>query len=184
MSRHKTAGLGTFPLEYAALGLLMEGPQHGYGLYQQFRREMALIWKAGQANFYLALASLETRGLVSAAAEPQEGRPARKVYTLGEAGRAAFLDWLNTPVDSMRSFRVEFIARLRFFTLLNLPGADTLIARQIAIFERLLDEWEARPAADLPAAMVADYRKRQARMIVEWLRAWQGEHLPTSPHGD
>lgn len=183
MTRHTTAGLGTYPLEYAALGLLFAGPQHGYRLYQVFSRELRQVWKAGQANFYLALASLEARGRVTASAEPQEGRPARKVYAITEAGRDAFLDWLNTPVHSMRAFRVEFIARLRFFALLDLPGADALIAQEIAFFTRLLDEWDQALTDDLAAALLADYRRRQARMIVDWLLAWQAQFLPTSPHG-
>jgi DNA-binding PadR family transcriptional regulator len=176
MATHKPAGLGSFPLEYAALGLLFTEPKHGYRLYREFVSEFHLIWKAGQANFYAALASLEARGQITASSEPQVSRPPRKVYEITETGRAAFMGWLLTPVQSMRAFRVEFIARLRFFGLLSLPGAQTLIRRQVDIFRRLLAEWE-RPAPDdagdpVPA-LVDDFRRRQAQMIIDWLLAWQ-----------
>lgn len=184
MTRAKPAGLGTFPLEYAALGLLFEGPQHGYRLYRDFASGLRLIWKSGQANFYLALNNLEAVGHVTAVSEPQPGRPPRKIYQITEPGRAAFLEWLNTPVTSMRDFRIMFMARLHFFARLGLPGAGQLIDREIMVFEKLLAEWSVAGQPDEPgAAMVADYRRRQARMIIGWLAAWQGHFDPAAPRG-
>ena len=184
MSRQKPAGLGTFPLEYAALGLLFKESKHGYLLYQDFVGEFHLIWKAGQANFYAALAGLKASGRVTVTYEAQESNPPRKVFQITDAGRDAFIEWLNTPVTSMRAFRVEFIARLHFFTLLNLPGAGALLQQEMALVQRWLDEWD-EPALetqrDPTPAMVADFRRRQARMIIEWLASWQEQLAQTAP---
>ncbi len=180
MANPKVRNLPGFPLEYAALGLLMSGPKHGYQLYQDFCGEFHLIWKAGQAAFYAALAMLEGRGLLMASAEPHEGRPPRKVYSITDKGRADFMEWLQRPVTPLRAFRVEFVARLRFFSLLHLPGARALIARQVELLQGLLDEWEhaaisssAAPGDPFPEA-VYDLRKRQAQAMIAWLLAWQG----------
>lgn len=165
------SGFTRYPLEQVALGLLAAGPKHGYGLYQDFERYFGSIWKAGQTKFYVALSSLQEAGCLDATLEPQENRPARKVYRLTEEGREAFLAWLHEPVPSMRAVRVEFIAKLRFFDLLDLPGAGELIDAQIAIYEDMLAEWSAEQPEDPFYGIVNDYRNRQAQAIVDWLKA-------------
>lgn len=165
------SGFARYPLENVALGLLAVAPKHGYGLYQDFETYFGSIWKAGQTKFYVALASLQEDGYLSVTTEPQENRPARKVYHLTEKGRTAFLEWLREPVRSMRAMRVEFIAKLRFFDLLELPGAQELIDKQIEVYGQMLDEWEGEMQEDTFEALVYDYRLRQARAIVEWLEA-------------
>lgn len=183
MAGTKQDGFGSYSLENAALGLLINGPKHGYGLYQDFCSAFARIWKAGQANFYAALASLETKGYLQSSAEPQAGRPARRVYQITDTGREAFFDWLHRPVSSLRSIRVELIAKLRFFHRLGLSGAPELIDDQVAILQHMLDEW--KQAVDSVSEedqypfpdIVDDFRKRQAGFIVEWLRAWRGHFL-------
>lgn len=170
-------GFGSYSLENAALGLLMDGPKHGYSLYQEFNKEFKRIWKAGQANFYAALTGLEKKGYLVSIAEPQEGRPARKVYQITGAGRDTFLHWLHTPVPSLRAFRVQLIARLRFFDMLRLPGAAELIDRQLALLQQMLGEWQ-QPAGDEVAQdifpeMVDDFRRRQAEFMLAWLATWR-----------
>jgi len=188
MSDHQGEGAGSYPLHYVALGLLLNGPRHGYLLYQDFVRDFHLIWKSKQSKFYAALAALEASRQLKAHTEPQEGRPARKVYQITDAGRAAFLEWLHRPVNSMRSFRVEFIARLRFFRLLGLPGAGALIDQQVAYLSQLRDEWQEIASLDsdlsdsqFPDAL-NDFRRRQAQAMIDWLMAWreqfEGEATP------
>jgi DNA-binding PadR family transcriptional regulator len=171
------SGFGRYPLQNVALGLLMRGPKHGYGLYQDFTDFFGSIWKAGQTKFYVALTDLQGGGFLDATMEPQENRPARKVYHLTEAGREQFLSWLREPVRSMRTVRVEFIAKLRFFDLLGIAGAGALIDAQITVFQAMVDEWEGAVAgsgaveADPFYGLVYDFRVRQARFIIEWLEA-------------
>jgi DNA-binding PadR family transcriptional regulator len=174
------SGFGKYPLPPVALGLLMLGPKHGYELYQDFVAgfgsgdSYGAIWKAGQTKFYVTLTALEKEGYLESTLESQEGRPPRKVYHLTNVGRKRFLDWLHQPVNSMRSIRVEFIAKLRFFDLLKLPGVDDLLDAQIEVFHAMLDEWE-KPApvdaVDPFFEVVVDFRKRQAAFLIEWLAA-------------
>ncbi|MBN1428137.1 MAG: PadR family transcriptional regulator [Anaerolineae bacterium] len=182
MSDVKQDGFSSYSLENVALGLLMSSPKHGYGLYRDFTVTFRRIWKAGQANFYAALARLEAKGHLRSIAEPQEGRPARKVYQITDSGREAFMVWLHTPVPSLRAIRVELIAKLRFFHVLQLPGTSDLIDGQIVLLRSMLAEWDRN--ADQPEkaeldpfpALIDDFRKRQAEFVMEWLIAWQ-EHF-------
>lgn len=176
MTRTKQDGFGSYSLDNAALGLLMGGPRHAYNLYQDFHKVFKRIWKAGQANFYAALTGLEAKGYLVSVTEPQEGRPARKVYQLTDAGCDVFLHWLHTPVSSLRAFRVELIAKLRFFDILHLSGAAELIDQQLALLRHMLDEWQQSSAGrkqDIFPDLVDDFRRRQAEFMVEWLAAWR-----------
>jgi len=182
MPASKQSGFSSYSLENAALGLLMSDSKHGYGLYQEFAKTFERIWKAGQANFYAALTRLEAAGQLQSTAEPQEGRPARKIYEITEEGRDAFLHWIHTPVSSLRAIRVELLAKLRFFYILQLPGALELIDEQIALLRHMIGEWErpveAQDNVDQDAfhELVDDYRKRQAVFIANWLTDWR-EHF-------
>ena len=106
--------------------------------------------------------------------------------TLIEAGQEAFLKWLRQPVSSLRAFRVELIAKLRFFNLLAMPGAAELIDQQFACLQHMLDEWQQPPAGenspDLFPDLVDDFRRRQAAFLVEWLAAWRDQFQDTSVH--
>jgi DNA-binding PadR family transcriptional regulator len=176
MSAKRIDGFATFPLKQVALGLIVAGPKHGYELYQDFGEAFSPIWRAGQSKFYADLAALQTEGLLDVTTEPQDDRPPRKVYQLTDAGREAFMDWLYEPVTPLRAVRVEFIAKLRFFDLLDLPDADRLIDAQLDVCQRTLNEW-VRQADEIQEEqgdafyeLVFDFRRRQARFIIEWLQ--------------
>jgi DNA-binding PadR family transcriptional regulator len=184
MAERRRGGFARYPLDNVALGLLVLGPRHGYGLYQDFEESFGSIWKAGQTKFYVALSDLEAKGLLRATTEPQEGRPARKVYHLEDAGRETFLEWLHRPAESMRTIRVEFMAKLRFFDLLGLAGARQLIDTQIEVLQAMLDEWDGQ-AAETQADdgtfftdVVQEFRRRQAIFMIEWLLHCQSRRWP------
>ncbi|WP_428696483.1 PadR family transcriptional regulator [Stappia sp.] len=52
---------------------------------------------ASFGSIYPALARLEAEGLVTVREEAQSGKPARKVYSITEAGRAEFVRALSEP---------------------------------------------------------------------------------------
>ena len=175
MSSKKKVGFMAFPLRYLALGLLMKGPGHGYQLDQILENEFKMIWKAGQTKLYLALSDLEEEGLLSASLEPQENRPARKVYRLTEEGKNEFLAWVTDPVPHMRAVRVELIAKLKFFDLLEIPGREELIHSQQTIFQKMIAEWkrEKDQEKDPFLRWVHDFRIDQAQFILDWLNKYQ-----------
>jgi DNA-binding PadR family transcriptional regulator len=75
-------------LESLVLGVLGSGPMHGYGIVRQIKGESALL-KVGESQLYPVLRRLEERSLITGSWEIQDGRPARKVYTLTEEGTRA-----------------------------------------------------------------------------------------------
>jgi hypothetical protein len=62
-------------LDFAILGLLMEGPRHGYELKHALG-ELG-FWKVSFGSLYPALRRLEKRGAIGAIGEQVAGRPTR-----------------------------------------------------------------------------------------------------------
>ena len=102
-------------------------------------------------------------GAVTKAAEPQEGRPPRLVYTLTDVGRDLLHDMLAELPDEQAGQPEEFMARLGQFSLLNsAERAGVLAARarsvraQLAHYEVMHklavdhgERWGARATAEL-----------------------------------
>ncbi len=63
---------------------------------------------ASYGSIYPALNRLETEGLVTSREELQAGKPARKVYSIADEGREAFVDALSTPARK-DNFKSEFL---------------------------------------------------------------------------
>jgi PadR family transcriptional regulator AphA len=183
MAKRQEQGYATFSLDKVALGLLVSGPKHGYELYQDFVAAFGPIWKAGRSKFYAILSDLNVETLLSVTIQPQDDRPPRKIYHLTETGRQTFLDWVYEPVRPMRSIRVEFLAKLRFFYLLDLQNPYRLIDAQIAICQAELDRFasqgsENRPDDDPFYDLLSSFRQRQVALIIDWLNACKRKMIP------
>jgi PadR family transcriptional regulator PadR len=72
------------------LAVLDAGPLHGYAIAREIARRSRQALCLGEGSLYPALRSLEADGLVSSQWEPQPSGPARRVYSLTEAGRAEY----------------------------------------------------------------------------------------------
>ncbi len=175
MPRSVQTGFATFSLENLLLGLLMAQPKHGYQLYQDYEAHFRPIWQVGRSKFYAALAALHDAGFLDVQTEFQDDHPPRKVYHLTAAGREHFAEWLYHPVMPMRAVRVEFLAKLRFITLLSLEHPEQILDAQIEACQATLAALERRGRAEPPTDpvldLVHDFRRRQALFLIEWLRA-------------
>ena len=73
-------------LETLVLGVLQGGSLHGYEIAKRIRQSSESALSVGEGQLYPALHRLEREGLVAATWQPQEGKPARKVYFLTPGG--------------------------------------------------------------------------------------------------
>ena len=100
------------------LSILYEGEATGY----EIRRlctdgECSYFIEASFGSIYPALAKLEDDGLVTSRIEPQDGKPAKKIYSITEAGRQAFANQLAEPLGE-DLFRSPFLLFARFANIL------------------------------------------------------------------
>src|ERR671912_463234 len=96
--------------EHILLGYLAERPMHGYELHQRLDDPAALgtVWRVKQAQLYALLGKLEAEGWVSVTPEAREGKAARKIFHLTEAGEAAPERWGRSPVPPGPGLRIQF----------------------------------------------------------------------------
>jgi len=100
------------------LSILYEGEATGYEIRRLcVEGECAYFIEASFGSIYPALAKLEDEGLVTSRIEPQEGKPAKKIYNITAAGRNAFANQLAEPLGE-DMFRSPFLLFARFAHIL------------------------------------------------------------------
>lgn len=107
---------------YAVLGLLSRGPRSGYEIAGVLTRGVAGNMFARRASTsYEEPRRLVAQGL-AAAGRAWQGRRARTVYTLTEAGRKALADWRGQP-SAPPVFELEALLKVLFADGVGDPDA-------------------------------------------------------------
>ena len=162
-------------LELALLGFLTTEPMHAYAMYRQLHDTdaLSLVWRIKQSQLYALLARLEEEGYIAAETEAQGSRPPRRMLHLTPAGRAAFDEWLKTPVRRGRELRQEFLAKLYFAQQEGPEVVATLVAAQRRAYATAQDEAEQRAASLAEthpyAHLVYRFRAGQLAASLAWL---------------
>jgi DNA-binding PadR family transcriptional regulator len=100
------------------LGSLFDKSLSGYDLKKIFSLSFAFFSGLSYGSIYPALKKLEQKGLITMKLEIQENAPNRKVYTITEAGKQAFLDSLKSPFGLER-YKDALLMRMFFFEHLS-----------------------------------------------------------------
>ena len=161
-------------IEHALLGCLWNAPMHAYEMHRTLMEARALgfVWRLKQAQLYALLARLEEAGYVASTIEPQETRPARKNLHLTLAGREAYLNWLQSPVEHGRDFRIEFLAKLFWAQRHDATTVAALLDVQRAACTSWLADIHARMERDDGQPferVVREFRAGQIEAILRWL---------------
>ncbi len=162
-------------LEYALLGLLENGPMHGYEMHHRMTdlAGVGLVWQLKQANLYAYLSRLEQQGLISARLIDADVYPPRREYALTKTGQAALGQWLQMPVIRPRDMRQGFLVRLYFARRHSEIAARELIARQREVCQQWLAQAQAQVKQLRPeqsyAMLVLQYRINQILAAMTWL---------------
>jgi len=181
-------------LDLALLGVLEDGPQHGYELRKRLKTQFGLLANVSFGSIYPALSRLEKSGAVETVEAPpplalapptgslsgewaamrarrrpgSRGRRSRKVYRITPTGKQFFLTRLTeTSVDDARSFSLR-LALARYME------PDT----RLALFERrrtqLRQQRDEIPNPDDPeldryARSVAEHIADGVEQDIAWL---------------
>ncbi len=178
--------------ELAILGLLAEGPQHGYQIQRAIELRGVREWTTiGFSSVYYILNKLERDGLLESRLAPSRRGPVRKVYAITQAGQGvlqtALVDLLSTPHDR----RSGFILGLANMHLLRPEQVRrALDAYESQLRTRLAELNQSRAAqaeSPLPIRAIYDYRLQMTLAELEWLRefrqAWEMQAPPSPPPG-
>jgi DNA-binding PadR family transcriptional regulator len=128
-------------VEILILRRLRSGPAHGYELRKRVEETTGVVLHNN--SLYPALRRFEEAGAVTKTAEPQDGRPARLVYTLTEVGQDLLHDMLaDLPADQAGD-DTEFIARLGQFSLINPAERARILASRTHAVDAQLAHYRA-----------------------------------------
>ena len=170
----KSRYIGSLSPEYALLGLLAQGPAHGYELHQKLATDLGEIWHLSQSQIYNILNRLEGKGFIHGTLQEQDKLPAKRSFKLTEAGEQRFMDWLILPSrSSVRAIRIEFTTRLYFALSVNQEYAHQIIEAQMVETQAGLGRLKTVQAQVPPEQIInwigLDLRIRQLTSIIEWL---------------
>ncbi len=123
------------PNSYIILGMLQYGSATPYELKNRVANALANFWAIQHAQLYTETARLAKEGLLNEDRE-RAGRR-RKTYSLTEAGRKAFDEWLAMPTRALAE--VRDLGTLKLFL-----GADPAIIApdQLEVHRAKLSEYE------------------------------------------
>lgn len=160
--------------EYALLGLLLDGPGHGYDLTRQFTSdtELGKVCRLEMSMLYGLLKKLERESLLSSKDEPLSEHKSRRVVELTPAGRAEFEAWLAEPVLHTREIRFSFLVKLYFARQRSQDLVMQLLGEQIEFNQALLRKLLTQKQNATPRqfeAWVVDFRLEQTNAALRWL---------------
>jgi PadR family transcriptional regulator AphA len=157
--------------ENALLGILMTGPKHGYELHGYMSARMNEFWQLSMSQIYALLKRLEREGCIISKQEWQENRPARKIFSLTQTGKRRFLSWVQSPVQHVRDFRIEFMAKLFFIRELHLRQGNSLIDRQIEVLQEKIGgiEGAKEKITDGFERVLFSFKTAQTSAVLKWL---------------
>lgn len=116
-------------LEFIILGALTIKDMSGYEIKKLMSNSTAFFSSVSDGSLYPTLNRCEKNGLIQAQERVESGR-FKKVYTITEAGRSVFTDWLQTPLKPFM-FRYEMLVRMFFARNLSREDLLTLIEQHV-----------------------------------------------------
>lgn len=112
----------------AILGLLSWQPFSGYDLKKIIAESDLFYWSGNNNQIYHSLVALHKAGLVTQQVQYQESLPAKKIYTITEAGRAELARWLRADPE-LPELHSGFLIQLAFAGALPGGALDSLLGK-------------------------------------------------------
>jgi DNA-binding PadR family transcriptional regulator len=132
--------------DWVVLGLLAEGPRHGFALAKELEggAELGRLWTVRRPLVYRAIDHLLEIGLAEPRfVEPGDQGPQRTVLAATRAGRARVRRWLDEPVAHPRDVRSVLLVKLALRVRRG-ESLAPLVRKQLDVFEDVHDGLQRR----------------------------------------
>ena len=159
------------------LAILYDGEATGYEIRKlSVEGEYSYFIDASYGSIYPALARLETEKLVTSRVEVQDGKPAKKIYSITPLGRSAFIQSLFEKLGE-DEFRSEFLLFLRFATELPQSLVEQRLSERLAEVDAMLADFDRlKQQHTHPGdAWVIDYGRTCMQAARDYIAAHRGE---------
>ena len=121
------------PGEWACLGILYEGPNHGFAIASRLKPDgdIGRVWSLSRPLTYRSLDQLALRGYIEPIGEERGiAGGNRTVLAATRQGRARLRTWVRTPVDHLRDLRSELLLKLVIAERCGIDVATMLTAQR------------------------------------------------------
>jgi len=170
--------------EITILGLVAEGPRHGYDIESVIQERGMRNWTdVGFSSIYYVLNKLEDVGLVGSHLEQHGRGPARKVYTITETGLAALRQAVADLLSIPRRRPMDLDLGLANLSLLPADQARACLEVYRAAMQTRIEAlealWEEKGRGQLPRHVEALFAHPLAVARAE--RGWVETFLAELP---
>ena len=153
-------------LPFGLLGLLNYQDLTGYDLTKMFEGSLNFFWHAQSSQIYRELGRMEKLGLVASRNIIQDGRPNKRLYSITDAGRKEFIEWLSDAKVEFENPHHAVLMRVFF-------GSDDPEAT-LELMIKIRDQCKKdiatnRPKASLNADAYATIAKDGQKKLKYWL---------------
>jgi len=100
-------------IEYVVTGMVLNKALTGYDIKKEIELGIGNFYKTSNGNLYPTLKKLTEKGHLVLTEQTQVER-LKKFYMATESGKAAFFEWLTSPVDK-NSVTASILIRIFFF---------------------------------------------------------------------
>ncbi len=87
MQQHEARDISKGDLPTLILGVLMDGPCHGYAIAREVERRSGSLFRLREGSLYPALRALESEGCVASEWNNESAGASRRIYTVSDKGR-------------------------------------------------------------------------------------------------
>ncbi|GAA4587329.1 PadR family transcriptional regulator [Planotetraspora phitsanulokensis] len=151
------------------LGLLEEGPSHGYDLKRAYDDRFGHSRPLHYGQVYATLSRLLKDGLVELdAVEPGEG-PERKRYAVTSAGVTDVERWLSTPEKPEPYLQNTLYTKVVLAVLTGRSAADLLDVQRAEHLRLMRELTRRKTAGDLAEQLICDHALFHLEADLRWL---------------
>jgi DNA-binding PadR family transcriptional regulator len=160
--------------EIVVLSLIAEKPRHGYDLEREIDERGMREWtEIGFSSIYYLLNKLQNDGMLQSQLQPADGKgPARKVYQLTPAGRAALIEAALASLSVPHKFSSPFLVGLANYPLLDRNQLLAAIEGYAGHLKSRLDHMRQREEAQKPLPGFVEAMFSYSRVLVETELDW------------
>lgn len=151
------------------LGLLKDGPSHGYDLKLRYDDLLDPDRPVQPAQIYSTLTRLERDGLVQLVDVADERVPTKRVYQATAEGVDELDRWLSTPVEPEPHLHTVLYVKVVLCLVTGLPVEELLDAQREAHLVRMRELTILRQSSDTALSLLADYALFHLESDLRWL---------------
>jgi len=126
--------------ELLLLGLLRQGPKHGYEIKKEIKKMLFLFAGIDMKSIYYPLKIMERERLVTQRVRKHLKRPKRLVYDLTNKGENRFQELLKKSLLDLKRPQFSLDLTLYFLNYLKPPVAKRRLRARLFVLDRLIND--------------------------------------------